>query len=116
MLHSDDEAAESVDESFTAKVLVTPTSAPLSKFQIIIDIASRTHQSGTICFTPTLTFCAMIPNDSEVFRVVEGGSVGKLKKLLSSEAASIGDCDPMGRSLLNVSVCEDPEDALHILD
>lgn len=79
-------------------------------------ISLQAYQNRTICFTPILTFCAIVPNDSKVFRVVEGGSVKRLKKLLSSGEASLGDCDPLGRSLLNVSLCEDVEHALHTLD
>ncbi|KAL9065483.1 MAG: hypothetical protein Q9161_008188 [Pseudevernia consocians] len=92
---------ESADEAFAAKLLVTPTSASVSNLQIVIDIASRTYQNRTIYFTPTLTFRAMVADDSEVFRVVGGGSVKKLGMLLSSGAASLGDCDSMGRSLLH---------------
>ncbi len=98
---------ESFDEEFAAKMLVTPTSASLSSYQIVIDIASRINQNRTICFTPTLTFRVMVPDDSEVFRVVKGGSVKKLKKLLQSGVASLGDCDSEGRSLLNVGLRQD---------
>jgi len=106
MLHPDaeDQDTESADEAFAAKLLITPMSAPISNFQIVIDVASKTYHDRTIYLTPTLTFRAIVPDDSEVFRVVEGGSVGKLKRLLSSGAASLEDCDSMGRSLLNVSL------------
>ena len=104
MLLSDTEYQDTKSvETFAAKLIITPTWAQPSKFQIIIDIASREYQDRIVSFTPTLIFRAMIPDDSEVFRVVEGGSVRKLKRLLSTGAASLGDCDPMGRSLLNVS-------------
>ena len=104
---AEDQDTEIANEAFTAKLLITPTSASVPNFQVIVDIASRAYQNRTVCFTPTLTFRAMIPSDSEVFRVVEGGSTKRLQKLLSSGAASLGDCDSMGRSLLNVSLCED---------
>lgn len=100
----EDQDTISAGEAFAVKLLVTPASTSLSSYQVIIDIASIAYQNRTVCFTPTLTFRAMVPSDSEVFRVVEGGSVKKLKKLLSSGAASLGDCDSMGRSLLNVSL------------
>ena len=95
---------ESADEAFAAKILVTPTQASASNLQIAIDTVSRTYRNRTIYFTPTLTFRAMVADDSEVFRVVEGGSVKKLRMILSSGKASLGDCDSMGRSLLNVSI------------
>ena len=103
---AEDQDTEIANEAFAAKLLITPTSASASNIQVIVDIASRAYQNRTVCFTPMLTFRAMIPSDSEVFHVVKGGSVTKLKKLLSSGAASLGDCDSMGRSLLNVSLCE----------
>lgn len=99
---TEDNDTESADEAFATKVVITPASAPISRSQIVIDVASRMYRNRVTYFTPTLTFRAMIPNDSEVFRVVKGGSVKRLKKLLSSGAASLGDCDEKGRSLLNV--------------
>lgn len=102
---AEDQDTESADEAFTAKLLITPVSAPKSNFQIVIDVASKKYHDRTMYLTPMLTFRAIVPDDSEVFRVVEGGSVRKLKKLLASGAASLGDCDSMGRSLLNVSNC-----------
>lgn len=101
---TEDQDRGSADEAFAAKLLFTPASTSHSNVQVIIDIASCADQNHKVFFTPTLTFRAMVPSDSEVFRVVEGGSVKKLKKLLSSGAASLGDCDSMGRSLLNVSL------------
>ena len=112
----EEQDTESFDEEFAAKVLVTPTSASLSSYQIVIDFASRINQNRTICFTPTLTIRAMVPSDSEVFRVVKGGSVRKLKKLLQSGAASLGDCDPDGRSLLNVGLDQDVKYNLDAFD
>ena len=99
-------------ETLAAKLTITPTAAQNSKFKIIIDIASREYQNHAVCFTSTLTFHAIVPDDSEVFRVVEGGSVRKLKKLLDSGTASLGDCDSMGRSLLNVSISREVMHAL----
>ena len=107
---------EHADEAFAAKVVVTPTSTTGSKFQIIVDLASKTYQNRMVHCIPTLTFRAMIPDDSEVFRVVQRGSVKKLRKLLSSGAASLGDCNPEGRSLLTVSSCEDAKHVQYTLD
>ena len=103
---AEDQDTESAEEAFAAKLLITPISGPISNFQIVIDVASKTYHDRTIYFTPMLTFRAVIPDDSEVFLVVRGGSVRKLKKLLDSGTASLGDCDSKGRSLLNVSVCK----------
>ena len=107
---------ESADEAFAAKLLITPVSALQSKFKIVIDLASEIYRDPTIYLTPTLTLRAIIPEYSKVFHVVKGGSVRKLKKLLNSGAASLGDCDPMGRSLLNVSLCRGVKYALNKYD
>ena len=106
MLLSDAEErdAESADEAFAAKLLITPVWASSSRYQIVVDVASRTYKDCTMFFPPTLTFRAMIPDDSKIFRVVRGGSVRKLQKLIESGEGSLRDCDPMGRSLLNVSL------------
>ena len=104
LLHDTKEQDTEYSEALVAKFIVTPTSAQLSNLQIIIDIASREHQNRAIYFTPTLTIRNMIPDDSKVFRVVKKGSVKKLNRLLNSGAASLGDRDSRGRSLLNVGL------------
>ena len=101
---AEDQGTERAEEAFAAKLLINPVSAPISNFEIVIDVASKRYHDRTMYLTPTLTFRAIVPDDSEVIRVVEGGSVRKLKKLLDSGQASLGDCDSMGRSLLNVSI------------
>lgn len=113
---AEDQDTEVTHEAFTARLFITPVSAPSPSFQIVIDLASKTHQDRAIYFTPTLTFRAMVPDDSEVFRVVEGGSIKKLKRLINSGRASLGDCDSMGRSLLNVSYLKNEQHALHTLN
>ena len=104
---AEDRVSETADEAFAAKILLTPISTSVSNLQIVIDIASRTFQDRTVYLTPTLTFRAMVADDSAVLRVVSRGSVKKLRILLSSGAASLGDCDSMGRSLLHVSIYKD---------
>ena len=116
LLQDTEDQSRETAETLAAKLIITPTSAQFLNLQIIIDIASREYQDHAVHLTPTLTFRAIVPDDSEVFRVVEGGSVRKLKKLLDSGAASLGDCDSMGRSLLNVSLCRHVKQALDIFD
>jgi hypothetical protein len=45
----------------------------------------------------------MIPNNSEVFKIVGSGEVKELIELLEKGTASLTDRDEEGRSLLNVS-------------
>ena len=63
--------------------------------------------------TSMLTFRAIVLDDLEVFRVVESGSIRKLRKLLNNGTASLGDCDSKKRSLLNVSISRAIDHALH---
>ena len=58
----------------------------------------------------------MVADNSEVFRVVSRGSVKKLRILLSNGAASLGDRDSMGRSLLNVSIYNDVKHTSYAFD
>jgi hypothetical protein len=51
----------------------------------------------------TITYQAMIPNDSEVFKIAGWGEVKELIELLVKGTASLTDRDEEGRSLLNVS-------------
>jgi hypothetical protein len=55
----------------------------------------------------------MVPNDSEVFKIIDAGDVEALKKALAMKTASLTDRDENGRSLLSVSIKSDPR-KLHI--
>jgi hypothetical protein len=55
-----------------------------------------------------LTYQAMVPNDSEVFKIVNAGDVKALKKALAMKIASLTDRDEDGRSLLSVRNTPDP--------
>jgi len=43
-----DQDTESADEAFAAKLVITPMSAPISNFQIVIDVASKTYHDRII--------------------------------------------------------------------
>ena len=110
---AEDQTTESAAEAFAAKLLIILVSASSSKTQIVVDVASKTYHDRTMFLTPMLAFRAIVLDNSEVFRVVEIGSVRKLRKLLNNGTASVGDCDLMGRSLLNVSISRAINHALH---
>lgn len=96
---------EPAREAFAARLVVTPTFNAHSKHQIIIDLAHQIHESYRVHLTPSLSFRALISDDSEVFKIVTKGSVKQIVSLLRRGAASLRDCDTTGRSLLNVSDC-----------
>jgi hypothetical protein len=54
-----------------------------------------------------LTYQAMVPNDSEVFKIIDAGDVEALKKALAMKTASLTDRDENGRSLLSVRIKSD---------
>ena len=60
--------------------------------------------SGSFSFLPTISFHAVIPDDSKVFQFVREGNLEGLVGLLKDGLASLTDCDTQGRSLLWVKL------------
>jgi len=83
-----------------------------------ITLFTRSKTESTVCvnldFNPLwdlpmkLTYQAMVPNDSEVFKIVDAGDVEALKKAFVMKTASLTDRDEDGRSLLSVRIISDP--------
>lgn len=90
------------EEEFSARVAFTPASNTSSKFQFLLDLSQKLTNGNNILSTPILSFRSIIPKTSDVFRIVQYGSVYELRKALSEGCASLTDCDSKGRSLLNV--------------
>lgn len=51
---------------------------------------------------PTVSFSAILPNGSEVFRKVKNGDLDGLRQMLAEGTASLSDCNERGNSLLTV--------------
>ncbi len=96
----DEDTIDSTDEAFAARMAIVPSRNLPSSFRIVFDFTPRLSPSATI------TYQAMIPNDSEVFRIVRSGQVKELIKALDKGTARLTDRDEEGRSLLNVSCHE----------
>ena len=83
-----------------------------------ITLFTRSKPESTVCvnldFNPLwdlpmkLTYQAMVPNDSEVFKIVDAGDIEALKKAFVMKTASLTDRDEDGRSLLSVRIISDP--------
>jgi len=88
-----------------------------NKNQITTDLAritlfTKSRTKSTFCvnldfnplqgFPMKLTYQAMVPNDSEVFEIVDSGDVEALQKALAAKTTSLTDRDEDGRSLLSV--------------
>jgi hypothetical protein len=82
-----------------ARLIIVPNSAGTSPFRMVVDLAPRLDPTATI------TYQAMIPNNSAVFRFARFGKVTDLIKLFEKGSAFLTDRDEQGRSLLSVSLC-----------
>lgn len=96
---SDQDTTESTttDESLSARVAIVPGRNMESSFRVVFDFTPHLNPSATI------TYQAMISNDSEVFHIVSSGQVHELIEALYKGTARLTDRDEEGRSLLNVS-------------
>ncbi len=81
----------------TAKIAIQSNVGALGAFRIALDLNPRLSPSATI------TYQAILPNDSEIFKIVRSGKPKDLLKALEAKTASLTDRDEEGRSLLNVS-------------
>lgn len=96
---SDEDTIESTDEAFATRLAIIPgrnlNRAP--SFRVVFDFTPHLNPSATI------TYQAMISNNSEVFQIVENGQINELTDTLAKGTARLTDRDEEGRSLLNVS-------------
>ncbi|KAE9380968.1 hypothetical protein N431DRAFT_137126 [Stipitochalara longipes BDJ] len=102
---------------WSARTDVDENKAEKTKYFTSTDLAritlfTRSRMKRTVCvnldFNPRwdlpmkLTYQAMVPNDSEVFKIVEAGDVEALERVLDMKTASLTDRDEDGRSLLSM--------------
>lgn len=76
------------------------------KFRIQISIQQKVSPDGfmtSLC--PTLSFSAILPNDSEVFLKVRAGDLDGLQRMLADGTAALSDCDESGASASLLTVC-----------
>jgi hypothetical protein len=101
---SDDNANdEHAVEQFQANIVITPPADVYPVPQTIVQLATRTSKFASILSTPIISFRTIIPEDSIIFDTAKHGTLSDLQMMLSSGEASLSDCDPSGRSLINVS-------------
>jgi hypothetical protein len=96
-LKNQGDAASTANKTVAARVVIVPSSIETSPFRVVFDLTPHLDPSTAI------TYQAMIPNDSEVFKIASFGEVKELIQLLERSTASLTDRDEEGRSLLNVS-------------
>jgi hypothetical protein len=79
-----------------ARLAIVPRSVGQPLFRVVFDFNPYLHPSATV------TYQAMIPNDSEVFKIAGSGTVEDITELLKNGNASLTDHDEEGRSILHV--------------
>ena len=72
--------------------------------RIAVDFQQRMSYQGSFLRKPVLSVSALLPRDSEIFWLIEGGDLDGLMKSLSLKKAFLTDRDYHGRCLLNVSI------------
>lgn len=72
--------------------------------RIAVDFQQRMSYEGSFLKKPALSVSALLPRDSEVFRLILNGDLDGLIKSLSLREAFLTDRDCDGRCLLNVSI------------
>jgi hypothetical protein len=97
----EDDAEDVVFESFSATVDYLPARS-FPKTKISASFQQFMRFRSTVSMNPTLSFCAIIPNDAKIFDHIKQDDVSAVKSLIEQGEASISDCDPVGRSLLFV--------------
>ncbi|KAL9620343.1 MAG: hypothetical protein Q9160_005142 [Pyrenula sp. 1 TL-2023] len=93
---------ESAREVFAGNLTLV-LSRSRNKAKLRTFFVQRVLSNGAFTFSPTISFHAMIPNDSQIFDLVRRGDVDHMIKLLEGGLASLNDCDEDGHSLLWVS-------------
>ena len=86
-----------------AKIVITPPATLRSVPQTIVHLATITSAFSTTLLTPIISFRTIIPLDSKIFEIAKYGTSTDLQMMLSKGEASLTNCDPYGRSLINVS-------------
>ncbi len=114
-LKNQGDATGTAKKSVTARLTIVPSSIRTSPFRVVFDFTPHIDPCATIKYQ------AVIPNDSEVFKIASSGGVKELFKLLEKGLASLTDHDEEGRSLLNVSCYRlffesaNPENSMRLL-
>jgi hypothetical protein len=97
---AEENTSGTTDREFRARVAIVPSCSKTSRFRVVFDFTPHFDPK------PKITYQAMIPNDSEIFNLIEFGNVEEFINALEQGTASLTDRDEQGRSLLSVSYQE----------
>ncbi|KAF8528325.1 ankyrin repeat-containing domain protein [Trichophaea hybrida] len=95
---------EPEDKIFAGTMSFMPNSTGLrnnKSFRISVSLEQAIKSGGILLSPqPTISFSAVLPENSEVFNLAKTGDLDGLVRLFSEGKASLSDCDTSGRSLL----------------
>ena len=91
-----------IPESLEASFTFLPNNA--QNPWISVDFRQNISYEGSFLRRPALSVSAILPKDSEVFRLIEKGDLSSLIQSLSLRKVFLTDRDIDGRCLLNVSI------------
>lgn len=92
---------EEVEEIFEGRIDFIPKRTN-RQIRISASFMQRVAKDGFFSLKPRLSFCAVIPYNSEIFDLVSCGDLKGIIDHIQQGKASLSDCDPEGRTLLNV--------------
>lgn len=92
---------EAVQEVFEGTVSFIP-SRTTCRTKISTSFFQRSTNNGYFSLKPRLSFCAIIPDNSEIFALISNGDLEGIINHLQQGKGSLSDCDSEGRTLLNV--------------
>ena len=101
----EDEGPNNTAEVFVASITFIPKDARFG-YKISSSFLQTLTADEALSRIPTLSFCRMIANDSQVFSLVREGELDGLLTLLEGRQATLTDCDEEGRSLLSASLLD----------
>jgi hypothetical protein len=96
---TDKEILEMMDPSLASRLVIIPRNSTTHPFCVTFDYNPYLDP------TPIISYQAIIPKDSLVFRIIASGQIEELVRALETgpDRVSLAFCDEEGRSPLNVS-------------
>ena len=99
-----DEIDQQVENVFEGTVSLIPE-RDVSRTKISASFVQKWTKNGHFSLKPSLSFCAVIPDNSHIFSLTSKGDLKGIINHIQHGHASLTDCDSKGRTLLNVSTC-----------
>lgn len=96
------ETDQQVENVFEGTISLIPERG-ISRIKLSTAFLQKWTKHGYFSPQPTLSFCAIIPDDSRIFTLTSEGDLEGMINHIQQGHASLTDCDSKGRTLLNAS-------------